>query len=78
MVAHTLSLSTGETEVGRFLWIQGQPGLHCEFQAGQGYIVRACLRQKKKEVWQACSSVVEHVPNMYETLSPIFNTPQEV
>lgn len=26
------------------LWFQGQPSLQCEFQTGQGYVVRASLK----------------------------------
>jgi hypothetical protein len=32
--------------VGRSLWVQDQPGLHSEFQATQGYIVRLCLNKQ--------------------------------
>lgn len=30
------------------LWVQSQPGLHCEFQARQGYTVILCLRKVEK------------------------------
>lgn len=30
--------------------LQGQSGLHTKFQAGQGYIVRRCLRTKQKNL----------------------------
>ena len=31
-------------EAGGSLWFQGQPSLHSEFQASQGYKVRPCLQ----------------------------------
>ena len=40
--------STWEAESGRSLWVQGQPGLHSEFQASGGYKVRSCLKNKAK------------------------------
>ena len=30
------------------LWIQGQPGLHSEFQDSQGYTEKHCLKNKNK------------------------------
>ena len=29
-------------------WVQGQPGLQSEFQDGQGYTDKSCLKKKKK------------------------------
>lgn len=36
MVGHTFNTSTQETEAGRSLLVEGQLGLHNEFQASQG------------------------------------------
>jgi hypothetical protein len=40
---HVFNPSTWEVEEGGSLWVQGQPGLHSEFQDSQGYRVRPCL-----------------------------------
>jgi hypothetical protein len=45
MVMHAFNPSTQETEAGRSLWIQGQPGL--EFQGSQA-TKKPCLKQKQK------------------------------
>jgi hypothetical protein len=42
-VAHTFDPSTQEAEVDWSLWVQGQPGLHSQLQASQGYFVKPCL-----------------------------------
>lgn len=36
VVVHTFNPSTRETEVGRYLYLQGQHDLHSEFQVSQG------------------------------------------
>ena len=46
MVACAFNPSTWEAETGRSLRIQGQPGLHSEFQASWSY--RETLSQKEK------------------------------
>ena len=38
-------MSTWEAEAGRSLWVQGQPGLHSEFQDSQGYTVTFSQRK---------------------------------
>jgi hypothetical protein len=43
--AHVCNPSTQETETGGLLQAHGQPGLHDEFQAILGYIVRPCHKQ---------------------------------
>jgi hypothetical protein len=43
--------------------VQGQPGLHSEFQVNLGYTTRPCLKKKKNRGW-GCLSVVEHLPSM--------------
>ena len=47
MVAYTFNTNTKEAEEVDF-WVQGQPGLHSEFQDSQGYIVRPCLKKIKQ------------------------------
>jgi hypothetical protein len=47
-VVHTCNPSTGEAEAGG-LKVQGQSGLHRQFESGPVYIVRPCLKQTKKE-----------------------------
>lgn len=46
---HAFNPHTWETEAGGSLEIQGQPSLHSELQASQGYIKRPCLKFLK---WQ--------------------------
>ena len=48
VVVHVFDPSTQEAEAGGSLCVQGQPGLHREFQDGQGYIVRPCLKKQTK------------------------------
>lgn len=48
MVVQTFNSSTQEEKVGRFLGIEGQVGLHREFQVSQDYIEKLCLKNKKK------------------------------
>lgn len=43
-----LNLSMQEAEAGGCLWVWGQSGLHREFQASQGYLVRPCFKQETK------------------------------
>lgn len=47
MLVHTCNPSTWEIGIG-YLWIQGQFGLHSEFQASQSHIVRPCPPNKTK------------------------------
>lgn len=47
VVAHTFNISTGEVEAGRALGVGAQPGLDCEFQDGQSYIAKPCLKKLK-------------------------------
>jgi hypothetical protein len=46
MVAHSFNPSILGAESGGFLWVQGQPGLHNEFQDIQNYIVKFYLKKK--------------------------------
>lgn len=43
VVLHTSNLCTWEAEVGGFLLVQDQPGLHFEFQDSQGCIDKPCV-----------------------------------
>jgi hypothetical protein len=45
MVVHTCNPNTWEAEA-EGLRVQGQPGLHSEFKACLGYMVRPCLQRK--------------------------------
>lgn len=47
MVVHIFNPSTQEAEAGRYLWVQGRPGLHSQFQDSYAYIERLCLKNKK-------------------------------
>lgn len=49
MLAHAFP-RTWEAEVGRVLWVWGQPGLHSKFQANQGYIVRHSFQKQNPSV----------------------------
>lgn len=42
-------VSLEASEAGGSLLVGGQPGLGREFQASLGYILRACLKKKKKK-----------------------------
>jgi hypothetical protein len=44
-----LNLSTQEAEMTGSLWIQGQPGLHSEFQDPQSYMAKTCLGTNKQQ-----------------------------
>jgi hypothetical protein len=44
VVTHASKPSSQEVEVGGSK-VQGQPGLHSEFQGSLGYIVRSCLKE---------------------------------
>lgn len=46
---HTFNLSMPETDIGGFLWAQGLPSLHSEFQARYRYIVRLGQRRRKRK-----------------------------
>jgi hypothetical protein len=37
---HIFNARTREAEAGGCFWVQGQPDLHSEFQANQGYTLR--------------------------------------
>jgi hypothetical protein len=41
----TCNSRTQEAEAGGSLRVQGQPGVHSEFQDSQGYLERTCLKQ---------------------------------
>lgn len=45
-------VSLEASEAGGSLLVGGQPGLGREFQASLGYILRACLKKKKK-IWKS-------------------------
>lgn len=47
MCVHFWNLSTWEVMAGGS-WVQGQPGLHCEFQVGLNHTVRCCLKKKER------------------------------
>lgn len=49
MVVHAFDPSPWEAEAGVCLWVQGQPGQHCEFQNSQGYVERLFLKKKKQQ-----------------------------
>lgn len=49
LVFFFFSFSTEEVEAGGTLWILGLPGLYSESQVSQDYVVRSCLKQKKRE-----------------------------
>jgi hypothetical protein len=48
-VVHDFNLSFREAEVSEFLWGQGQPDLHSEFQDGQRYTAKPYLKEEKKK-----------------------------
>lgn len=52
MMTHHFSPSTQEAEASRSLQVQGQPGLHREFQDSQGYEEKLYLKKQtnKKEL----------------------------
>jgi hypothetical protein len=60
MAVHAFNLSTWEVEGGVSLWVWGQLGLHDEFQHGQSYVDRYCLKQNKTNVI-ILSSVYEYM-----------------
>jgi hypothetical protein len=47
-VVHAFNLNPWEAEAGKFLWVQGYPGLHRMFQVSQGYIKKPCSKNKMK------------------------------
>jgi len=47
-MAYVFNLGTWEGEVVRYVWVQGQPSLHSEFQGNQSYI-ESYLKKKNKE-----------------------------
>jgi hypothetical protein len=47
LVEHAFNLSTKETGAGRSLGVLSHPGLHKEFQAIQGSIMRPHLKDKQ-------------------------------
>ena len=44
-MVHAFNPNTYEAEVGGFLWVRGQPGLHSKFQNSQDYIEKPCLKK---------------------------------
>jgi hypothetical protein len=48
VVAHAFNPSNSEAEASGCLRVQGQPGLHKEFQDSQGYTEKPCLEKKEK------------------------------
>ena len=46
---HAFNPSTLEAEAGESLWVQGQPGLHSEFQDSLGYTEKPCLKTKQNK-----------------------------
>jgi hypothetical protein len=53
---HNYNPSTADTEAGG-LQVRGQPDLHSEFQASQGYTVRSCLKKLIKTIKWSCLRV---------------------
>ena len=49
MVAHAFHPGTWEAERQADLCMGGQPGLHSEFQDGQGYTEKSCLKNKTQQ-----------------------------
>jgi hypothetical protein len=50
MAAHAFIPSfLGGDRGKQIIWVQGPPGLQCEFQNTQGYIEKPCLKKKKKK-----------------------------
>ena len=47
-MAQPFDSSISEAEAGRFLWVQGQPGLHREFQDSQGYMEKSWKNKVKR------------------------------
>ena len=47
---HTIIPALGKQKARRDLWLGGYPALHIEAQASQRYIVRHCLKKKKKSM----------------------------
>ena len=48
VVAYSFNLNILEVEVGEFLWVQGQFGLHSKFQDSQGYLERPIFLKSKE------------------------------
>jgi hypothetical protein len=51
-VAQPFDPRISEAEAGRFLWVQGQPGLRREFQDSQGYMEKSCLKKIRWSNWK--------------------------
>lgn len=49
MMLYTLDPNTQETESGRSLCVQGQPGLHRDLQDGQGSRNSLALKRRKRK-----------------------------
>jgi hypothetical protein len=49
MIANAFNCSTleAEAQAGEFCWVQGQPGLHSQFQDSQGYIIDSNIEKIK-------------------------------
>ena len=62
---HTFNLSMPETDIGGFLWAQGLPSLHSEFQARYRYIVRlGQRRRKRKYLWMVLEVEVKELERL--------------
>ena len=49
MVVYAINPNTWEAEIGRYLWVQVQPGLQSEFQDSQGYHKEKPYLEKRKQ-----------------------------
>lgn len=50
VVVQVFNPRTREAEAVGFLWVQGQPVLHSEFQDGRDYIKRLCFKQTNQTI----------------------------
>jgi hypothetical protein len=60
----------GRQKAGRSLWVQGQPGLHSEFQDNHSYRVRPCFEKENKESWQNKTVVSNEHSSMASAFVP--------
>jgi hypothetical protein len=61
-MAHTVNPSTWKAETGRYLWVQGQLGLHREFQVSWGCIMRTCFqKQTNKQIKSKIKNPQKHL-----------------
>lgn len=70
MAFHLCNPSIWWAEAQASLQVQGQPGLHDEFQSSQGYIGRHCQEQKLKGCLR-CGSVTGYLPGVCVALGSI-------